>query len=136
MREEVNTVPTVALTKENFEETVVNNEMVFVDFWASWCQPCKTFAPIYEEVSADYPGIVFGQVNTEEEQELAAHFGIRSIPTLLLFREQIILFQESGVLPREGLESLIQQARELDMAQVRQDIEQQEGGQGENPNSS
>ncbi len=125
---------TVELTKENFEDTIMNNDMVFLDFWASWCQPCQTFAPTYEEVSEEYPDIVFAKVNTENEQELAAHFGIRSIPTLMLFREQVIIFQEAGVLPKEGLESIIQQARDLDMDQVRKDIEeqqqQQEGGQG------
>ena len=118
---------TTDLTKDNFEDLIMNNDMVFVDFWASWCQPCKTFSPIYEEVSEEYPDIVFGKVNTEEEQELASHFGIRSIPTLMLFRQQIIIFQESGVLPREGLESVIQQARDLDMDQVRKDIEQEQG---------
>lgn len=122
---------TTDLTKENFEDVIMNNDMVFVDFWASWCQPCKTFAPIYEELSEEYPDIVFGKVDTENEQELAAHFGIRSIPTLMLFREQVIIFQESGVLPREGLESIIQQARELDMDQVRADMEQEQGEEGE-----
>lgn len=122
---------TTELTKENFEDVITNNDMVFVDFWASWCQPCKTFAPVYEEVSEEYPDIVFGKVDTEQEQDLAGHFGIRSIPTLMLFREQVIIFQESGVLPREGLESIIQQARELDMDQVRADIEQNQGEQGE-----
>ena len=121
---------TTELTKDNFEDTIMNNDMVFVDFWASWCQPCKTFAPIYEEISEEYPDVVFGKINTEEEQELAGHFGIRSIPTLMLFREQIIIFQESGVLPREGLESVIQQARDLDMNQVRADIEKEQGGEG------
>ncbi|HKJ88668.1 MAG TPA: thioredoxin [Gammaproteobacteria bacterium] len=121
---------TVDLTKDNFESTIMESDMVFVDFWASWCQPCKTFAPVYEEVSEDYPDIVFGKVDTENEQELAGHFGIRSIPTLMLFREQIIIFQESGVLPREGLESIIQQARDLDMEQVRKDIEEQQSQQG------
>lgn len=123
---------TVEITKENFEDTIMNNDMVFLDFWASWCQPCQTFAPVYEEVSEENPNIVFGKVNTENEQELAAHFGIRSIPTLMLFREQIIIFQEAGVLPKEGLESIIQQASDLDMEQVRKDIEeqqQQEGGE-------
>jgi len=123
-------VATVDLTKDNFESTIMESDMVFVDFWASWCQPCKTFAPVYEEVSEDYPDIVFGKVDTENEQELAGHFGIRSIPTLMLFREQIIIFQESGVLPREGLESIIQQARDLDMEQVRKDIEEQQSQQG------
>ena len=122
---------TTELTKENFEDVITNNDMVFVDFWASWCQPCKTFAPVYEEVSEEYPDIVFGKVDTEQEQDLAGHFGIRSIPTLMLFREQVIIFQESGVLPREGLESIIQQARELDMDQVRADIEQNQGEQGD-----
>ena len=122
---------TTDLTKENFEDVIMNNDMVFVDFWASWCQPCKTFAPIYEELSEEYPDIVFGKVDTENEQELAGHFGIRSIPTLMLFREQVIIFQESGVLPREGLESIIQQARELDMDQVRADMEQESGEAGE-----
>ena len=121
---------TVDLTKDNFESTIMESDMVFVDFWASWCQPCKTFAPIYEEVSAEYPDVVFGKVDTENEQELAGHFGIRSIPTLMLFREQVIIFQESGVLPREGLESIIQQARDLDMDQVRMDIEEQQSQQG------
>ncbi|MFA9460669.1 thioredoxin [Thiohalorhabdus methylotrophus] len=121
---------TVDLTKDNFESTVMDNDMVFVDFWASWCEPCKSFAPIYEEVSEDYPDIVFGKVDTENQQELAGHFGIRSIPTLMLFREQVIIFQESGVLPREGLESIIQQARDLDMDQVRKDIEEQQSQQG------
>ncbi|MEF8793555.1 thioredoxin [Thiohalorhabdus sp.] len=120
---------TTELTKENFENVITNNDIVFVDFWASWCQPCKTFAPVYEEVSEEYPDIVFGKVDTENEQELAGHFGIRSIPTLMLFREQVIIFQESGVLPREGLESIIQQARELDMDQVRADIEQNQAEQ-------
>jgi len=124
-------VATVELTKDNFESTIMNNDIVFVDFWASWCQPCKSFAPTYEEASEEYPDVVFGKVNTEDEQELAAHFGIRSIPTLMLFREQVIIFQESGVLPKEGLESVLQQARDLDMDQVRKDIEeQQQGGEG------
>jgi thioredoxin len=124
-------VATVELTKDNFESTIMNNDIVFVDFWASWCQPCKSFAPTYEEASEEHPDVVFGKVNTEEEQELAAHFGIRSIPTLMLFREQVIIFQESGVLPKEGLESVLQQARDLDMDQVRKDIEeQQQGGEG------
>ena len=122
---------TTDLTKDNFEDIIMNNDIVFVDFWASWCQPCKTFAPVYEEVSEEYPDIVFGKVDTEQEQDLAGHFGIRSIPTLMLFREQVIIFQESGVLPREGLESIIQQARELDMDQVRADIEQNQGEQGD-----
>ena len=122
---------TVELTKDNFESTIMNNDIVFVDFWASWCQPCKSFAPTYEEASEEHPDVVFGKVNTEDEQELAAHFGIRSIPTLMLFREQVIIFQESGVLPKEGLESVLQQARDLDMDQVRKDIEeQQQGGEG------
>jgi thioredoxin len=124
-------VATVELTKDNFESTIMNNDIVFVDFWASWCQPCKSFAPTYEEASEEHPDVVFGKVNTEDEQELAAHFGIRSIPTLMLFREQVIIFQESGVLPKEGLESVLQQARDLDMEQVRKDIEeQQQGGEG------
>ena len=121
----------VELTKENFEDTIMNNDMVFVDFWASWCQPCKQFEPIYEELSEQYPEIVFGKVDTENEQELAGHFGVRSIPTLMLFREQVVIFQEAGVLPKEGVENVIQQARDLDMDQVRKEIEQQQNGEEE-----
>ena len=90
---------TVELTKENFEQVVTGNDLVFVDFWAPWCGPCKSFAPVFEEASEKYPDAVFAKVNTEEEQEIAAHFQIRSIPTLMVFREKIIIFSQPGALP-------------------------------------
>ena len=113
---------TVELTRENFEETVTGNDMVIVDFWASWCGPCKSFAPVFEAASEEHGGIVFGKVNADEQQELAAAFNIRSIPFVLLFREEVILYAQAGALPQEGLDSVIRQARELDMEQVRKDI--------------
>lgn len=120
---------TVDLTKENFDQIVGGNEFVIVDFWASWCGPCKSFAPIYDKISENHPDIVFAKVNTEEQQEIAAHFQIRSIPTLMIFRDQIVIFSQPGMLPEESLEELIGKARELDMDQVRKEIEEQQASQ-------
>ena len=113
---------TVELTKDNFEPTVMGNDMVIIDFWATWCGPCKSFAPVYEQMSEKFPDVVFAKVNTEEEQELAAHFQIRSIPTLMIFREQIILFSQPGALPGNALEEIISKAKQLDMDEVRKEI--------------
>ena len=113
----------VELTKDNFESTVTGNDFVIVDFWAPWCGPCRSFAPVYEKVSEDFPDIVFAKVNTEEEQEIAAHFQIRSIPTLMIFRDQIIIFSEAGALPESAFRDLVEKAGELDMAEVRKQIE-------------
>jgi len=116
-------VAVIELTKENFEETITSNEIVLIDFWAPWCGPCKSFAPIYEEVAAKNEGVVFAKVNTEEEQELAAHFQIRSIPTLMIFRDQIVLYAEAGMLPASSLQEIVDKVKSLDMDEVRKDIE-------------
>ena len=120
---------TVELTKENFEETVTRNGMVIVDFWAPWCGPCRSFAPVFEAASEQHRDIVFGRVNADNEQELAAAFSVRSIPFVMLFREKVVLFAQAGALPAEGLESVIGQARALDMAQVHQEIAAQQAQQ-------
>lgn len=117
---------TLELTQENFESTIRGNPMVIVDFWAPWCGPCRGFAPVYEKASEAHPDVVFAKVNTDEQQELAGAFGIRSIPTLMVFREQIILFQQAGALPGNTLEQVITQAKALDMEKVHEELKKQE----------
>jgi thioredoxin len=120
---------TVELTKENFEQVVTGSDMVVVDFWAPWCAPCRAFAPTYEAASERHEGVVFAKVNTEEEQELAAAFNIRSIPTLMLFREKVILYAEPGALPPPALEEVLARAKAVDMEAVHKDIADQSGGE-------
>lgn len=120
---------TLELTKDSFESTIVDNDMVLVDFWADWCGPCKMFAPVYETVSADHPDVVFAKVDTEAQQELAAYFNIRSIPTLMIFRNQIGIFSQPGALPEPALRDLIEQAQALDMDDVRREIAESEAGE-------
>ena len=117
---------TVELTKDNFEATVNGNPIVIVDFWAPWCGPCRGFAPIYEQASESHADVVFAKVNTDEEQELGAAFNIRSIPTLMVFRENVILFQQAGALPASALEQVVTQAKSIDMAKVHAEIAQQQ----------
>ena len=118
----------VELTKENFEQVVTSNPTVIVDYWAPWCGPCRGFAPVFEKVSEQHPDVVFAKVNTDEQQEIAAHFQIRSIPTLMVFRDQIIVFSQPGALPQNALEQVVSKAKELDMDEVRKQIESQPAG--------
>jgi len=120
-------VATIDLTAENFEKTVNDHPMVIIDFWAPWCGPCKGFAPVYEKASETHPDVVFAKVNTDEQQELAGSFAIRSIPTLMVFREKVIVFQQAGALPGQALEQVITQAKTLDMAKVREELKNQDG---------
>jgi thioredoxin 1 len=114
---------TVNLTKDTFEQTILDNDVVLVDFWADWCGPCKMFAPTYETVSENYPNIVFAKVDTEDQRELAGYFQIRSIPTLMAFKEKIGVFSQPGALPEAALVDLIEQIEGLDMDAVRKEIE-------------
>lgn len=119
----------VELNAQTFEQTIKDNAFVIVDYWAPWCGPCRSFAPVFEKVSADHPDVVFAKVNTEDEQQIAAHFQIRSIPTLMIFRDQIIIFSQPGALPEGSFRQLVEKAKELDMAEVRRQVEAQQKGQ-------
>ena len=116
----------VELTDATFEQAVADNDLVLIDFWAPWCGPCRSFAPIYEKIAERHPDVVFAKVNTEEEQALANHFQIRSIPTVMVIRQKVILMAQPGVLPESALEDVIAKAQELDMDAVRAEITAEE----------
>lgn len=117
---------TVELTKDNFNDIVGGNDIVIIDFWAEWCGPCKRFAPVFEATAEKYDNVVFAKVNTEEQPELSQYFQIRSIPTLMAFREQIGIFQQPGALPASAFEQLVDQILDVNMDEVRQKIAEQE----------
>ena len=116
----------VELTKDNFEQVITSNATVIVDYWAPWCGPCRGFAPVFEKVSEMHPDVVFAKVNTDEEQEIAGHFQIRSIPTLMVFRDQVIVFSQPGALPQGPFEQVVQKAKTLDMEEVRKQLSEED----------
>ncbi len=117
---------TIELTKENFDQTINGGKTVIIDFWAPWCGPCRGFAPVFEKASESHPDVVFAKINSDEQQELAGAFNIRSIPTLMVFREKVVLFQQAGALPGQALEQVLTQVKSLDMAKVHEEIAQQQ----------
>jgi thioredoxin 1 len=117
------------LTQENFDDTITGNDIVLLDFWAPWCGPCRQFAPVFESLSESHPDVVFAKINTEEERELAGHFQIRSIPTLMVFRQQIIVFAQPGALPPAALASIVEKVKVLDMDDVRRQVAEQSAQQ-------
>ena len=126
-------MPTQDLTATDFEATVRDNDLVLVDFWASWCGPCRAFAPIFEAAAEKHPDVTFGKIDTEAEQRLAAEFRIQAIPTLMLLRDGVLLFSQPGMLPAAALDEIVEKAKGLDMDEVRRNIrEQQEGAKKEN----
>ena len=121
---------TVTLTADSFQDTVTDNDIVMVDFWAEWCGPCKSFAPVYEATSESNPDIVFGKVDTEAEQGLAGAAGIQSIPTLMIFREGVLVFRQPGALPRSAVDDLIEQVQGLDMEEVHAEVAKAQAAAG------
>jgi len=119
---------TLELNADNFQDTITGNATVIIDFWAPWCGPCRQFAPTFEAASEKRPDIIFAKVNTEEQQQIAASFNIRSIPTLMVFRDQIIIYSEAGSMPASAFDNLIEQAISLDMDAVRKEIAEQQPG--------
>ena len=119
-------MPVIELTKENFEQVVTTNPTVIIDYWAEWCGPCRGFAPVFEKVAEKHPDVVFAKVNTEEQPEIAGHFQIRSIPTLMVFRDQIIVFSQPGALPQGAFEQVVEKVKDLDMDEVRRQLDAQE----------
>ncbi len=120
---------TLEMTKDNFEDTINDHDIVLIDFWADWCGPCKMFGPVFEKVSEEHPDAVFAKVDTEAQQELAGSFGIRSIPTLAIFREKTLVFLQAGALPEAALRDILDQVEKLDMDEVRAKIAEEEAKQ-------
>ncbi|MBF0368272.1 MAG: thioredoxin [Magnetococcales bacterium] len=121
----------VEMTKENFEEIVTKNDMVIVDFWAEWCGPCKAFGPIFEKVSEQHEDVVFAKVDTDNQRELAMSFQIQSIPTLMIFREKIVIFSQPGMLPEKAFAEIVDKAKALDMEEVKKEVAKQQETQQE-----